>query len=162
MSKSGYPVCIDISEDGILLAVSYLFVDNGVLSTSVAYYNFGAVGQNEVDNLVSGYNYPGTVVPYVCFINPNTSFVLGDNSFSIFKGSEKPESIFEKDIDKEVLSVFADEDMIVLVFEDEEGENKFIAQVYESYLPHALHFPSTVLLWQGMVFVYLSRQIEQV
>ena len=131
MSKSGYPVCIDISEDGILLAVSYLFVDNGILSTSVAYYNFGAVGQNEVDNLVSGYNYSGTVVPLVEFINPNTSFVLGDNRFSIFKGSEKPESIFEKDLDKEVLSVFSNESMIVLVFEDEDGENKFIAEVYD-------------------------------
>ncbi len=131
MSKSGYPVCIDISEDGILLAVSYLFVDSGVLSTSVAYYNFGAVGQNEVDNLVSGYNYSGTVVPLVSFINPNTSFVLGDNKFSIFKGSEKPENIFEKDIDKEILSVFYDANMIVLVFEDEDGENKFIAEVYD-------------------------------
>ncbi len=131
MSKSGYPVCIDISEDGILLAVSYLFVDNGLLSTSVAYYNFGAVGQNEVDNLVSGYNYSGTVVPLVSFINPDTSFVLGDNSFSIFKGSEKPESVFEKDIDKEVLSVFSSDTMIVLVFEDEDGVNKFIAEVYD-------------------------------
>ncbi len=130
MSKSGYPVCIDISEDGILLAVSYLFVDSGILSTSVAYYNFGAVGQNEVDNLVSGYNYSGTVVPQVCFINPNTSYVLGDNSFSIFKGSEKPEKVFEKDIENEVLSVFNNEDMIVLVYEDAEGENKFLAEVY--------------------------------
>lgn len=130
MSKSGYPVCIDISEDGILLAVSYLFVDSGILSTSVAYYNFGAVGQNEVDNLVSGYNYSGTVVPQVCFINPNTSYVLGDNSFSIFKGSEKPEKVFEKDIENEVLSVFNNEDMIVLVYEDDEGENKFLAEVY--------------------------------
>ena len=131
MSKSGYPVCIDISEDGILLAVSYLFVDSGILSTSVAYYNFGAVGQNEVDNLVSGYNYSGTVVPQVCFMNPNTSYVLGDNCFSIFKGAEKPEKVFEKDLEKEVLSVFNNENTIVLVYEDEEGENKFIAEVYD-------------------------------
>ena len=131
MSKSGYPVYIDISEDGILLAVSYLFVDSGVLSTSVAYYNFGAVGQNEVDNLVSGYNYSGTVVSLVNFINADTSFAVGDNKFSIFKGSEKPESIFEKEIDKEILSVFHNENMIALVFEDEDGANKFIAEVYD-------------------------------
>ena len=131
MSKSGYPVYIDISEDGILLAVSYLFVDSGVLSTSVAYYNFGAVGQNEVDNLVSGYNYSGTVVSLVNFINADTSFAVGDNKFSIFKGSEKPESIFEKEIDKEILSVFHNENMIALVFEDEDGDNKFIAEVYD-------------------------------
>ncbi len=131
MSKSGYPVCIDISEDGKLLAVSYLFVDSGVLSSSVAYYNFGAVGQNEVDNLVSGYNYPGTVVSYVGFMNPNTSFAVGDNKFSIFKGSDKPESVFEKDIDEEILSVFNNENQVALVFEDDDGENKFIVEVYD-------------------------------
>lgn len=131
MSKSGYPVCVDISEDGILMAVSYLFVDSGVLSSSVAYYNFGAVGQNEVDNLVSGYNSSGTVVSLVNFINADTSIAVGDNKFSIYKGSEKPESIFEKEIDKEILSVFYNENMIALVFEDEEGSNKFIAEVYD-------------------------------
>lgn len=131
MSKSGYPVYIDISEDGILLAVSYLFVDSGVLSTSVAFYNFGAVGQNEVDNLVSGYNYSETVVSMVNFINSDTSFAMGDNRFSIFKGSEKPEKIFEKELDKTVLSVFSNDSMIVLVYEDEDGENKYIAEVYD-------------------------------
>lgn len=131
MSKSGYPVGIDISDDGILLAVSYLFVDSGVLSSSVAFYNFGAVGQNEVDNLVSGYNYSGTVVSLVNFINADTGIAVGDNRFSIFKGSEKPESIFEKDIEGEILSVFHNDNMIVLVFEDEDGENKYIAEVYD-------------------------------
>ena len=131
MSKSGYPVCIDISEDGILLAISYLFVDSGVLSTSVAFYNFGAVGQNEVDNLVSGYNFSGTVVSLVGFLNTDTAYIVGDNRFSIFKGSEKPESIFEKDIEKEILSVFHNDKEIVLVYEDEMGGNKFIAEVYD-------------------------------
>ncbi len=131
MSKSGYPVRIDLSENGILLAISYLFVDSGVLSSSVAFYNFGAVGQNEIDNLVSGYNYSGTVVSDVEFINPNTAFALGDNKLTIFKGADKPESIFEKEIEKEVLSVFHNENMIALVFDDDEGTNKFIAEVYD-------------------------------
>ena len=165
MSKSGYPVCIDISEDGILLAVSYLFVDNGILSTSVAYYNFGAVGQNEVDNLVSGYNYSGTVVPLVSFINPDTSFVLGDNSFSIFKGSEKPESIFEKDIEKEVLSVFSSDKMIVLVFEDEEGGNKFIAEVYDDTgnLITTIGFDmdyNNISLYKDLLVIYNSESCQ--
>lgn len=131
MSKSGYPVCIDISEDGILLAVSYLFVDSGMLSTSIAYYNFGAVGQNEVDNLVSGYNYSGSVGSLVEFINPDTSIAVADNKFCIFKGTQKPENIFEVDIEDEILSVFHNENLIVLVFEDEDGENKFRAEVYD-------------------------------
>ena len=165
MSKSGYPVCIDISEDGILLAVSYLFVDSGVLSTSVAYYNFGAVGQNEVDNLVSGYNYSGTVVSYVSFINSDTSFALGDNKFSIFKGREKPESIFEKDIDKEILSVFHNDSMIALVYEDEIGEHKFIAEVYdeEGNIVTAQGFDmdySSISLYRDLLIIYNSEACQ--
>ena len=165
MSNSGYPVYIDISEDGILLAVSYLFVDSGVLSTSVAYYNFGAVGQNEVDNLVSGYNFSGTVVSLVNFINADTSFAVGDNKFSIFKGSEKPESIFEKDIEKEILSVFHNENMIVLVFEDDEGENKFIAEVYddEGNLVTTQGFDmdySNISLYKDLLIIYNSETCQ--
>lgn len=165
MSKSGYPVCIDMSEDGILLAVSYLFVDSGVLSTSVAYYNFGAVGQNEVDNLVSGYNYSGTVVSYVTFINQNTSFALGDNKFSIFKGAEKPESVFEKDIENEVLSVFHSDSLIVLVFEDEEGENKFFAEVYDDKgnLVTTQGFDmdySNICVYKDLLIIYNSEECQ--
>ena len=165
MSKSGYPVYIDISEDGILLAVSYLFVDSGVLSTSVAYYNFGAVGQNEVDNLVSGYNYSGTVVSLVNFMNADTSFIVGDNKFSIFKGSEKPESIFEMDIEKEVLSVFHNENMIALVFEDDEGENKFIAEVYDEDGNHVATQGfdmdySNMSLYKDLLIIYNSEECQ--
>lgn len=165
MSKSGYPVSIDISEDGIILAVSYLFVDSGILSTSVAYYNFGAVGQNEVDNLVSGYNYSGTVVSYVSFMNTDTSFAVGDNRFTIFKGSQKPESVFEKDIEKEVLSVFHNENEIVLVFEDEDGEHKFIAEVYDDKgnLVATQGFDidySSIALYKDLMIIYNSESCQ--
>lgn len=55
MSQSGYPIAIDISDDGTQVAVSYIKADNGQLSSSIGFYNFSAVGQNYTDNLVSGY-----------------------------------------------------------------------------------------------------------
>ncbi len=165
MSKSGYPVHIDISDDGILLGVSYLFVDNGVLSTSVAYYNFGAVGQNEVDNLVSGYNYSGTVVSYSAFINADTSIAVGDNKFAIFRGNEKPESIFEKDIEQEILSVFHSDSLIALVFEDEDGENKFYTEVYDvkGNLVTTQGFDidySNISLYKDLIVIYNSEECQ--
>ena len=165
MSKSGYPVRIDISENGILLAISYLFVDSGVMSSSVAFYNFGAVGQNEVDNLVSGYNYSGTVVSLVEFLNGDTAFAVGDNRFTIFKGAEKPESVFEKDLDKEILSVFHNDSMIALVYEDEEGANKFIADVYDDRgnLVMSQGFDmdySNISLYKDLLIIYNSEACQ--
>ena len=132
MAKSGYPVDVDISDNGIMLAVSYLYIDSGIISTSVAYYNFGAVGQNEIDNLVSGYNYSNTVVSYLEFMNEKTSFIVGDNIFAVFEGDQKPEKKFEVSIDKQILSVFNNEEYIGLVYEGEEGQLPYCMEVYDT------------------------------
>ncbi len=132
MDKSGYPVSVAISNDGTMLCVSYLVVDSGKISSSVAYYNFGDVGQNEIDNLVSGYNYTGTVMSYVEFMNSKTSFAVGDNKFEIYKGTEKPENIFELGLDKEVKSVFYNEEYIGLVYQEGTSEAPFHIDVYDT------------------------------
>lgn len=132
MAKSGYPIDVDISSNGIIMAVSYLYVDSGIVSSSVAYYNFGAVGQNEVDNLVSGYNYSDTVVSYVEFMNENTSFAVGDNRLEIYSGNQKPENSFELLLNDEILSVFHNENYIGLVFAGAEGEKKYRLELYDT------------------------------
>ncbi len=67
MSQFGYPVDISLSPNSNLAMVSYIAEEEGAVRSSVAFYNFGEVGQNEVDNYMSGYNYP-SVVPYVSFM----------------------------------------------------------------------------------------------
>ena len=74
MEESGYPFSVSISPDGKLVCVSYLFVDSGEMKSSVAFYNFGAVGQNNTDNYVSGYDYLDVVVGYTRFLDTKTAF----------------------------------------------------------------------------------------
>ncbi len=112
MAKSGYPVRIAISEDGVLLAVSYLRIDTGAMSSSVAFYNFGDVGQNEIDNLVSGYDYPESIMSEVEFMNEHTAFAVGDNQMVLFSGSQKPEMGERIPIEDEINSVFYGKDYI--------------------------------------------------
>ena len=56
MDDGGYPISVCLSPDGELLAVSYLYVDAGVVKTNVVFYNFGPVGENQSDYLVSAYS----------------------------------------------------------------------------------------------------------
>ena len=132
MDKSGYPVNIAISDDGIMLCVSYLRIDGAALTSSVAYYNFGNVGQNEIDNLVAGYNFSNSIVSYVEFMNANTSFAVGDNRLEIFKGAQKPENVFETEITEEIKSVFHNEDYIGLVYAMGRSDNPFHIDVYNT------------------------------
>lgn len=132
MAKSGYPVKVAISQDGIILGVSFLRIDTGVLSSSVVYYNFGSVGQNEIDNLVSGYDYSETVVSEIGFMNDKTSFALGDNKLIIYEGAQKPESKCLVPIEDEVQSVFYGRDYISLIYMDETGQETYRMEVYNT------------------------------
>ena len=41
----GYPVAMDMSDDGKMLAVTYFHTDDAVLKSKVIYYNFGESGK---------------------------------------------------------------------------------------------------------------------
>lgn len=165
MAKSGYPVRIDLSDDGILMSVSHLFVDSGVLSSSVAFYNFGSVGQNEIDNLVSGYSYTNTIVSYVKFMNSDTTFAVGDDRFVIYKGAQKPESTYEKLISEEILSVFNNDQYVGLVFDDSTRDNKFRIEVYndEGNLVCTQGFDvdyNNITFYKDLIIAYNSEECE--
>ena len=86
MSNSGYPIAIGISNDGSLVAVSYIKVEKGKMVSNIGFYNFSAVGQNYTDNFVSGYVYPEAVIPIVNFMGSDTVFAVADNRRMFFKG----------------------------------------------------------------------------
>lgn len=132
MAKSGYPINVAISKDGIMLGISYLYIDSGDLSSSVAFYNFGEVGQNEIDNLVSGYNYANTVIPYVKFMNSKTSFAIGDDKFGIYSGDQKPQNVFELPLEDEVKGIYNSENYIGLVYAEGTSEALYRLEVYDS------------------------------
>ena len=131
MAISGYPISIALSDDGIKLVVSYLFIDSGILTTTVGFYNFGAVGQNEIDNFVSGYNYSDTVVSYVDFVNNETAIGVGDDKFVIYRGNQKPVSEFELPLEEEIRSVFHGDKYTGLVFASGNSGTKYRIDVYD-------------------------------
>ena len=133
MQDSGYPVDVSISPSGELVCVSYLKADNGDLKTSVAFFNFGAVGQNATDNYASGYDYPGTVVPYVQFMNDSKIFAAADDRIMFFSGSEVPTSQTEALTgDEEIRSVFYNESYVGVVYVNNTDEGAYRLQVYGS------------------------------
>ncbi len=103
MDKSGYPVSMDLSPNGKLMVVSFLYVDSGSMKSSVAFYNFGEVGKNETDNYVSGYDYLNAVVPYVRFMDNDSAFAVSDDRIVFFAGSERPTNVASNLLEKYLL-----------------------------------------------------------
>ena len=130
MSKSGYPMAIDISENGKLFIVSYLYLDNGELTSKVAFYNFGDVGQNESDNLVSGYDYADVVVPSVGFLNEKYSYACASNKLVFFDGKERPTNLATVELTEEVQAIYSGDEHIGLLYLDSTGEAKYRLDIY--------------------------------
>ena len=130
MSESGYPVSVSISPNGQLVCVSYLYVDSGQMKSSVAFYNFGAVGQNSTDNYVSGYDYLDTVVPYTRFLDNKTAIAVSDDRIMFYSGAQKPVSIAENLVSDDIQSVYYGEEYIGLVFNSTESSNRYRMDVY--------------------------------
>lgn len=132
MDGAGYPGAVSLSPDGEMLCVAYVYVDAGVLKTNVAFYNFGNVGENYNDYIVSSWSYSDLVVPIVRFMNDSTAFAVGDSRLMIYSGSQKPVSMADHFFDEEVQSVFYSEDYIGLVFRSEDSDYLYRLNVYDA------------------------------
>ncbi len=132
MQKSGYPLAVTISDNGELVGVSYLYIDSGEMKSSVAFYNFGSVGQNSIDNTVSGYDYADAIVPYLSFLNPTTVFAVADNRLMFYSGAQKPTSSAEKILNEEIQGVYYNENYVGLVFLDTTGKSRYRIDVYDT------------------------------
>lgn len=123
VGTTGYPAALELSGDGRLLAVSYLYTEGAVIKSRVVFYNFGETGQGKPDNIVSSAEYEDTVAAEVFFMGEDRAVVVGDNRFIIYKGKEEPQKEKEITIDQEIQSVFHSDQYIgfVLLNRDKSG-----------------------------------------
>lgn len=130
MKDSGYPFSLSLSSNGMLLCVSYLFVDSGELKSSVAFYNFGEVGQNQTDNYVSGYDYLDVVVGYTRFLDEKTLFAVSDDRIMFFEGAQIPVSIGEHLFSEDVQKLYYGKENVGLVFNSTDGNSRYRLDIY--------------------------------
>ena len=130
MSKTGYP--LGVSLFGELMGVSYFCVDGNSMRSNVTFYNFGGVGENTTDHIVSSYAYVDAVVPMVQFMDEGASFAVADNRLMFFEGTKKPVSTADILLDTEIQSVYYSDSHVGLLFYDQTGENKYRINVYDT------------------------------
>lgn len=120
---TGYPAALELSDDGRVLAVSYLYTEGAAIKSKVVFYNFGETGQGKTDNIVSSEEYNDTVAAEIFFMGEDRSVVVGDNGFTIYKGKEEPQKEKEITVGQEIQSVFHSDQYIgfVLLNRDKSG-----------------------------------------
>ena len=131
MKGFGYPLEIAISQNGMIGAVSYLNVDKGSFYSTVGFYNFGEVGQNYQDNLVSSYIYQGALVPEIKFAGNSKAVAVADNRIMFYSGDQMPRSAGESLLSEKILSLYEDDKYVVLFYDSDNSEHKYKAEIYD-------------------------------
>lgn len=126
-TTTGYPMDLDISDNGYMLLVSYLLVEDGEIASKVAYYNFGEEGQQKDNYLVTEEVYKEVVIPSVFFLDNETSAVVAENALMLYKGKEVPKKSSMVSLTNGIKSVFHDEKYVGIVSRDEKEKGNVIS-----------------------------------
>ena len=106
MDATGYPYDAALSPGGTVLAVSYITYEDSQMTSRICFYNFGAAGRDNKDNIVSSYTYSGLLITEVEYVDSGTLIAYAEDGIRMFRGSEVPEENKKIEIDGEMLSVF--------------------------------------------------------
>ena len=128
----GYPLDMDLTTDGMKMAVSYMRVVGSKISTHIAFYNFGAEGQMELNNQVSEMDIDNVLVPQIFFCDNSTAVAVRTDGFTVFSGSQAPKEKKTVSFDREIRSTFTDGNRIGFVFEGGDSGHKYQMQVYNT------------------------------
>ena len=118
--NGGYPIAIALSNDAVKLAVSMININEGSVKSTIAFYNYGTVGQNEIDHCVGVNNYDDMVIPEMEFTSNDRMVAFGDTKALIFEGVQKPQAIAEIPMDEKTKSIFYNEHYIGIVTGNED------------------------------------------
>ena len=125
--KGGYPVSIALSDDAIKLGVSMLDVKDGTVKSSLAFYNFGSVGENAIDHIVSVTSYDDMFMPELDFVSKDCMLAITDKGVIVFEGSQNPKETARIEFAGEVKSVFYNKEYIGTICDStEEGVGKVV------------------------------------
>lgn len=131
IDSPGFPVDLELSDDGLLLAVAYVKVEDYKPSSYVAFYNFGSTGKNQMDNLVSAYSYSGVIIPDIEYLENSHFAAVADNGFIVYKGKQIPEEKYKMTTEEEIMSVFFEENSIGMIFKNDKGNIPYKMNLYK-------------------------------
>ena len=128
-NDKGYPIDIDVSDNGQIVCVTYLKANEEGVGSELAVYNFGNTKSDS--NLVYSEVFEGRIVPDV-IATGNKIVILEEKGFSVYRSSgsfTKEKSI---SLDEEILSAFYDKEYIGLVTKKVSDKSGNVMRIYDT------------------------------
>lgn len=170
VESNGIPTDISVSPDGKKLAVAFTSVKGLELATSVVFYNFDEVGQNENERIVGGFDsYKDQLIGEVHFLNDRDVVAVAENIISFYTIKEYPKLIKNIDITDEIRQVFYSENNFGYVYMDSEDKtnvlcvmdsdgNRLFEKVIDEKYNNFCFTESEIMMYGGKEFVLLNKK----
>ncbi|MBQ5952177.1 MAG: hypothetical protein IJL66_08525 [Lachnospiraceae bacterium] len=85
LTQSGYPMDVAISPNGQILAVAYVYFDQGLMKNQVVFYNFDEEGKEYVDRVVGGFKeYEEVMIGDVVFLSNQAAVVFATDRVDFY------------------------------------------------------------------------------
>ena len=164
MDMTGYPVDIALSKDAKRMMVSYLGEQNGQLVSRIVFYDFSSAQDADGDHITAEYSYSREVFPRVFYTDDGVPAAVGDDCILVFSKGRKPEEAVRVDEDREIVSVFYDDESIGMIFHSESTEARYEMEVYnykgKKMMQTSFAFEYTgVCLENGEIVLYDERDL---
>ena len=115
IGRLGYPIGLEISDDGTRLAVSHLVITDGQKKSKLVFYDYGKSGKSKADNVVRKDTYENDIFPEIFFMNGNTAIVVGGSSLIVYDTKGVPEKKKEISLNGEIKNVVHTKDYVGLI-----------------------------------------------
>lgn len=130
IDSPGYPMDVDISSDGSVLGVSYLYMSDGSPNTKITFYNFESAGKNQMDNKVGEYEYDNILVPQIAYLDSGKFVAFREDGFTVFEGGTAPREEKTVKVSRDIITTMNDGSHIGLIFQSEEEGSLYTIEVY--------------------------------
>jgi len=114
----GIPIDIALSPDGKKLVTLYVTFQGNTMICKATFYNADEVGKNHINNIVGQRSFAENLLAYdIRFLNEDTLCVLLENGFALYRMTETPELVCEKNITETIEEMVCVENGLYVVKE---------------------------------------------
>jgi hypothetical protein len=104
---------------------------DGNVKSTITFYNFGSVGQNEINNNVGVYSYADTLIPEIEYLSDERMIAVADNEIILFSGEQKPQVDSQIFLSGDLESIVYDEKYIAVVTKNPGSEISHHISIYD-------------------------------
>lgn len=130
VNEDGFPIDLALSNDGQKLVTGFVDISDGIMENKVTFYNFGEVGQNDINRQTGMVSLENVLISKVDFLNNDLVCVNTENGFLLYSMKQKQEKIADITFEEAIKSVMSSENYVGVVLEEYSGADKYRLVVY--------------------------------